>query len=185
MRTNDRESLYFVQNGRKVSFADVYEKHWKLLCSIGDKITMDEELTQDLVQEVFVSFLEKSESKELSNITGYLVRAMKYKCLAWLRDAKVEQRHLSRMEQVKIENSIENSMDAALLQDKLDLILSDMPRREQEIFRLSRYEDLSPDEIASRLNLNKRTVENYLSKAVQTLRLALKTIALLVLFGFY
>lgn len=185
MRINDRENLYFVQDGQKVSFADVYERHWKLLCSIGDKITKDEEMTHDLVQEVFISLLEKSESKELSNITGYLVRAMKFKCLAWLRDAKVEQRHLSKMEHVKIQNTIESSMDAAVLQEKLDLILSDMPSREQEIFRLSRFEDLSTDEIASRLNLNKRTVENYLSKAVQTLRLTLKSIPIIIFLGFF
>ena len=45
-----------------------------------------------------------------------------------------------------------------------------MPAQRREVFRLSRIEGLTNDEIARRLRISKRTVEGHLNAALRTLR---------------
>ncbi|MCW5912135.1 MAG: HTH domain-containing protein [Cyclobacteriaceae bacterium] len=56
-----------------------------------------------------------------------------------------------------------------------------LPQKQEEVFRLSRMEHLSIEEIAQRLNISKRTVENYITAALKTLRGSLGEFLVLVL----
>ncbi|WP_172333800.1 sigma factor-like helix-turn-helix DNA-binding protein [Mucilaginibacter sp. SG564] len=47
-----------------------------------------------------------------------------------------------------------------------------LPRRCQEIFWLSRVQNLSNDEIEGKLNISKRTVENQITQALRYLRVS-------------
>ena len=57
------------------------------------------------------------------------------------------------------------NMDEEVL-DEIDR----MPAQRREVFRLSRIEGLTNDEIARRLRISKRTVEGHLNAALRTLR---------------
>jgi RNA polymerase sigma-70 factor (ECF subfamily) len=60
------------------------------------------------------------------------------------------------------------------LEKSVDKELEELPRRCKEIFTLSRREQLSNDEIATRLDISKRTVENQLTHALRHLRLSMR-----------
>ena len=45
-----------------------------------------------------------------------------------------------------------------------------MPPQRKKIFKMSRLENLSNDEIATLLNISKRTVESHISQALADLR---------------
>jgi RNA polymerase sigma-70 factor (ECF subfamily) len=60
------------------------------------------------------------------------------------------------------------------LEKSVDKELEELPRRCKEIFTLSRREQLSNDEIAIRLDISKRTVENQLTHALRHLRLSMR-----------
>lgn len=155
-----------------------------MLCSIGNKVTGDQEVTKDLVQDVFLSLLEKYEGKEIGNVTSYLIQALRYRCFQWLRNGKIADKHVARMNFVLFEDTTENAVNLRFLSEQIDEILTVMPQRPKEIFKLSRLENLPNEEIAARLNISKRTVENHLTKALQILRLSLRTLPFLVLFSF-
>ncbi len=59
------------------------------------------------------------------------------------------------------------------------LAVEKMPQQRQRIFRMSREEGLSNDEIASRLSISVRTVENQISRALTELR---KLLVLIIFF---
>jgi RNA polymerase sigma-70 factor (ECF subfamily) len=63
-----------------------------------------------------------------------------------------------------------------LLQE-LDRYLEKLPKRCQEIFYMSRMDNLSNQEIAGRLGISKRTVENQITKALKHLRSCLKQLS--------
>ncbi len=182
MATHHSGTPFFLYKGERISFEKLYEEHWKMLCAIGNKITGSQNVTKDIVQDVFVSFLEKYEQREIENVSAYLVQALRYKCFQWLRNEKIADKHIARVNRVLIEDCTENDVNVRFLSGQIEEILAGMPERPQQIFRLSRFENLPNDEIAARLNLNKNTVENHLTRALHILRLSLKT--LLPLFFF-
>ena len=63
----------------------------------------------------------------------------------------------------------------------IDMIVENMPPQRQTIYRMSREEGLSNDEIAERLGLQKKTVENTLNLALRQIREMLKFLILLLL----
>ena len=47
----------------------------------------------------------------------------------------------------------------------LDQAVSELPKRKREVFRMCRFEGISKEDVAEKLGLSRRTVENYLKDA--------------------
>lgn len=86
---------------------------------------------------------------------------------------------LSVIEAVEESYDIEEELDAANLRTHISALISMLPPRQKEVFRLSRDEELSYREIAERLQISERTVEHHISDALKFLR---KNIKLYLLF---
>ncbi len=67
------------------------------------------------------------------------------------------------------------------LQQQIAKAMEKLPERAREIFMLSRFKGISNDEIATQLELSKRTVETQISNALKILRNELKEYKFLLL----
>ena len=72
-------------------------------------------------------------------------------------------------------------IEASDLQLLIDMTVENMPPQRQAVYKLSRVEGLSNDQIAERLGLQKKTVENHLNLALGEIRKVLKMFILLLL----
>ena len=74
-------------------------------------------------------------------------------------------------------------MIAKDLQLLIDMVVSEMPPKRKMIYQLSRIEGLSNEQIAEKLGIQKKTVENHLNIALNELRdaLALSILVYLIL----
>lgn len=81
-----------------------------------------------------------------------------------------------------VQNSGEEKFDYEELEANINSFLEELPNRAREIFILSRKEHLSNDEIANRLSISKRTVENQITNALKHLRISLKHISIVLMF---
>lgn len=179
MKTPNRDSEFAVTGDVPSDFSRIYALCWKELCSIAARITRDKAVAQDLVQEVFLSYL-KNNPQHIENVQAYLVQALKYQCFNWLRHARVAEEHLIRMKKALAENTTEEQVDLMFTADRVRDIVTEMPDRCREVFELSRFRQLSNEEIAAKLNINQRTVENHLTRALKILRFSLRFFALLI-----
>ncbi|MNY42390.1 RNA polymerase sigma factor [compost metagenome] len=68
------------------------------------------------------------------------------------------------------------------LKEIIEEEISALPARMQEIFRMSRFEQMSHKEIAEKLALSEQTVKDQVKKALRILRIKLGLIAYLTLF---
>ena len=71
------------------------------------------------------------------------------------------------------------------MQATLSDLVAQMPEQRRRVFYLSKKKGLSNDEIAKKLTLSKRTVENQLYRAISFLKEKLKNESVIALLCFY
>jgi RNA polymerase sigma-70 factor (ECF subfamily) len=69
------------------------------------------------------------------------------------------------------------------LEYNLGLALNELPEQCRTIFQMSRFEELKYREIAERMGLSVKTIENQMGKALRILRLELADFLSLILLG--
>ncbi len=151
------------------SFNDIFEDYYAPLVAFANKLIHDLDMSEDLIQDLFVSLYEKNESIKLKTaIKPYLFKAAYNRCMSHLR--KVQPEILNdEMENAEFRDlMVETEFEARVYAE-----IQKLPDRCREIFTLNRFEDLSNDEIAEKLDISKRTVETQISKALKILRSSL------------
>ena len=78
--------------------------------------------------------------------------------------------------EVSVKNTAEDKLDLRELEINIEYLLNKLPKRCKEIFQLSRYENLSNAEIAEKLMISKRSVENQITNALKYLRENIKEV---------
>jgi len=84
----------------------------------------------------------------------------------------VRNTHLMELltEQLTDSNGIEEQLNAKELWDLIEEALSGLSEQKKTIFRLSKEEGLSHDQIAEVMHLSKSTVKNHLSETLRHIR---------------
>lgn len=71
------------------------------------------------------------------------------------------------------DNSNEEAVNLKQLKEAIELNVGGLPDKCQQIFRMSRYQNMSIKEISEKLGISHKTVENQLTKALKHLRKSL------------
>lgn len=143
--------------------------------------THNEEVSRDLAQDIFLSvWNNRKKMAYVDSFSSYLFRMAKNALYNYydhvLVSEKFDKEHcLSGSEFI----SIEEELFARELQHIINNEIEEMSPQRKKIFRMSRIENLTNEEIADKLNISKRTVENHLTYILSRLRNALKIIKLL------
>jgi len=166
-----------VQNDHQAAFNAVYTKYWSALYQTAFYILKDREQSLDIVQEIFVWLWEHRKSVQIkTTLKGYLTAAVKFKAANLIRGHKVRADFFKYIETA---SPFTLSTDAALqieakeLQDVILQTVDSLPERCGAVYKLSRNEHLSNQEIAQKLGVSIKTVENQMTIALKKLRLAL------------
>lgn len=178
--TNE-QLLQLFREGSEDAFTKLYERNWKRLFVTASRILEDEMLGKDVVQDVFISFYEKARTTDIRNVSAYLTQATRLCCFMQLRNGKITEKHLARLNRVTSTNDTEELIGVNELNEFLKRQIELLPDKCREVFYLSRFESLSNQKIAQRLNISPKTVENQISKAIKVLRTSVEKIASLVI----
>lgn len=169
--------LHLLKNGDSKAFEEIYEcfadRLYRYVCSR----VPSRETSEEIVQEIFVSLWIKRESLEITiSLSSYLYGAAKHKILSHIRSDRVRKKYaadFTLFSAERLDNSNLELMDLKDLQQTIDERISELPKKCQTAFRMSRMEYEPIQSIAERMNISNRTVENYISKALKHLRLRL------------
>ena len=139
-----------------------------------------EPVAEDLAQDVFIIIWEKREKLvAVKSINSYIYRIAKNVTLNYIEHQYVEKKY---MEQYVNEEDVGQSIEEDLLARETELLVqltvNNMPSQRKKIYRMSREEGLKNDEIAEKLNISKKTVENHLNIALKEIRKAISLLAL-------
>lgn len=151
------------------SFELLFRKFFPALMAFAGKFLPDEDDAREVVHKVFISLWEKRESLDTStSLKAYLFKSVHNRSLNVIRDRK----KISSEEVPDIagEINVEAQMNAMELEDKINEVIQGLPEKCREVFELSRFEGLKYGEIAEKLGISVKTVENQMSKALKVLR---------------
>lgn len=155
---------------------------------------VDVETSEDVVQEVFVSFWEKKATLQIEDIQPYLYKWLQNCCLNHLRSCTTEKEYMSRLaiaqaridhlESQKDGNDILTELFKRDLRSVIDAAADKLPPKCAQVFRYCYWEEMSHKEIAEKMGISVRTVETHIRNAVLFLREELKD-TLFLFFMFY
>lgn len=150
----------------------MYDKYYSYVCGIVYKMLMDSTLAEDIAQEVFFEIWKKREQIELNvGIKPYVRRAAVNKTLNHIRSKKIDfNSGYDGIEVSSGEHGTIKKMEADELKIVLQEQINQLPEKCRIVFALSRFENLSYQEISTKLSISKKTVENQISKALKILR---------------
>lgn len=158
-------------------FEQVFKEHFKSLHAYAFTILKDEAMAEEIVQNVFFKLWDKREQTMIqSSLKAYLYRSVHNESLNYLKHRQVKNiyhTYTMRQQRDQSEWSPETGIDGKELDERIRKALNELPEQCRTIFQLSRFEELKYREIAEKLELSVKTVENQMSKALQLLRLKL------------
>ncbi len=162
----------------KKSFEKLFFEYYEPLCRRVYTILRDEDITKDIVQDVFVKVWNKRDEIMLTESVGaYLYRSCLNEALNYLKqsDRRSNREEIYMSGVVKNTDSPESKIFEKETGEKIDSILSSLPPTCKEVFLLSRYEEMSYKEIANFLKISVNTVEKHIGKALRIFRQKLKS----------
>ncbi|HMF74002.1 MAG TPA: RNA polymerase sigma-70 factor [Flavitalea sp.] len=173
-----------IRNDDGLAFDALFNRYWVRLYKIAFRQLNDEAGSLEIVHDVFVSLWNRRKELEINVFPNFLLTAIRYQIYSRSKSPKLSIAYKADFYETDHQSEL-NSGDMRLrdfeLQRKLDHYLNQLPKRCHEIFHLSRIEHLSNQDIAERLGVSKKTVENQLTVALKHLRVAFKNIASFVL----
>ncbi len=183
----EHELINRLKEGDQTAFEILFRFYYPGLVVFAAQIILDKDEAAEITQDFFVRLWEKRTSiKETSTLKSYIFTSIKNRSLNYLKRTKI---HVHSIEQLKdlAETNPLYEPDIYIesqLQEKIKEVIGKLPARCGEIFVLSRFQGLSNDEIATKLNISKRTVETQISNALKVLRVELKDyLGMLLLLG--
>ena len=162
----------------ETAFGALFDAYKGPFYATAFKMTRSADAAEEIVQEVFIALWDKRiQVASARNPIGYLVTILHNSIYAHFR-LIVQERKLKQKMTDGNRGAEENPVEALLLAKEnralLQAVIGQLPPQQQLIYRLSKQEGLSREEIADKLNISPNTVRNHLSAAVEFIRTYLK-----------
>lgn len=180
-----RDLITQIRNGNQEAFEKFFWLHNEHVYNFIFSFLHDRFLAEDLTQNVFLKIWEKRKDIDVDkSIDAYvftIARHFVYKEVEMQLKKQV-------LDDVLVENLVdpEESADEKInlkqLHEHFKEIVEELPSIRREIFQLSRNEHLSYKEIAFRLSISEKTVENQINRALKYIRMRLTYLFAFILF---
>lgn len=165
-----------IKDGDVEAFKSIFTSHFNLIYHYVYKISKDHSLSQDIAQESFISLWTNRKAINVeSSIESYLYRIAYNQFIDQYRKDLRLQILKQDFYSYKISELIQE--DKSQKNKKIKLLrkeIARLPPKCKEIFELAKVDGLKYTEIAAKLKVSIKTVENQMGIALMKLREALK-----------
>jgi len=166
------------------TFESIYTQHWEKLYAFCFRMTRDEHISQNIVQDIFTNLWERRADLQIVSTEHFLFRAAKNQVLKEYRNKRFDTTIIEEKFEDYFIDHIPN-FETELL-DKLYTLLESLPEKRKEILVMSKIKEMGIEQIATELNLSKQTVKNQISSALKQLKIqAGGTPGLIIPLGLY
>ncbi len=173
----EKNILKDISNGDAKAFEDLFKSFFSELTFYAIRFVEDMETAEEIVQDIFFNIWDNRTKISINtSVKSYLYTTVKNTCLNLIKHKKVENKYreyFSRSLQSDELNE-ETWIKADDLHSKITTAINKLPEQRRKIFMMSRFEELTYKEIANKLSISIKTVENQMGSALKFLRIELK-----------
>ncbi len=155
------------------AFTEVFQATHAPLLRYAWRFMGSEDAAQDVVQDVFLKLWQVRETLDAErSLKALLYRMVRNVALNYNRAAQHYESSAPEADQWNDEDepASDQRVEAALLAERLQAWVAEMPERRREAFMLSRFHGFSHEEIAQIMDLTPRTVNTHIVLALKHLR---------------
>jgi RNA polymerase sigma-70 factor (ECF subfamily) len=162
-------------HGSKAAYSFMYEKYARLLYNYGYKIAQDRQLTEDCLQDLFLTILETRERLgQTDSIKFYLMRSLRREIVRKLNgqqrfrngsEADIDFQVEFYYEPTWLDSQISREQSEAVLRE-----LNHLPARQKEALFLKFFDNLSYEEIAGIMGIETTSAYKVIYKAIAALQ---------------
>jgi RNA polymerase sigma-70 factor (family 1) len=176
----DRELVKNLKKGKKEAFDEVYHLFCSRVYRLGKKLYLNHQDAEEVVQEVFVIIWERREYLDLDkDFTAYLLKIAKSIIIKNFKRKVLFNAYENYVTRFTSHANMdtENLIHYNNILEHLERQINLLPKVKKEIMLLSREKYLTNDEIAEKMGLSRRTVENHIYRALKTIKKRMDIIA--------
>jgi len=160
--------------GDRQAFEVLFRAHYRALCAFAVGYLKDTDKAEDQVQDLFFRlWLDRAKVNVTTSVKAYLYASVRNRCLNAVKSgAKVRALNEEVDDRLEVDERTEDEHTERIA--RVQAAVESLPEERRKVFKLSRYEGLKYHEIAARLGISVKTVENQMGSALKTLRTELK-----------
>ncbi len=174
-----------IRAGDQEAFRIIYERYWDKIFVICNNRLPQKDIAEDLLQDIFISLWNNPKLEEVQNLEAYLFQAAKFSIIKYLNRSSridfVDPNSYGLLDRVG-ELGLDDALYTKELQQLIFQEVERLPEKTKIIFNYSRIDHLDSREIAEKLNISHRTVENQISKSLKHLRIFINNLKSLLFF---
>jgi RNA polymerase sigma-70 factor (ECF subfamily) len=165
------------EDDRKI-FHQIFHKYYPMLCFEARGYINSHDLAEEIVCDVFTRlWLNRQNLNIKTSIREYLVKSVHNNCIDYYRQQKRDLRIIAGNEIPEGNHSLlelgESPLDYILtqeLEEKVQELVEGLPPQYKKCFKLSRYNDLTYEEIAKEMQISVNSVKTNIKNALAIIR---------------
>ena len=159
--------------GDEKAFVALYNKYHRKIYYTAVKLTQSEDLAQDVTQNVFLKVWETRATLDPEkNFAAYISVICRNAVFDLFKKATLEEavkKELQQFTEVS-ENDGEDEDFYEVYKNLLDEAIAALPPQRRAVFELCKLQEKTYDEVASRMNISRSTVQDHIVKANKFIR---------------
>lgn len=169
-----------------IDFDSIFNNWNKKVYHYAISKTSSKYIAEETVQRVFIKLWKNLTEKDISiNIEAQIFTISRTVLLDVVKEETNKRKLLVADKREIYSDSPMDIFQTKELDSHIQKAIESMPAARKEIFQLSRFEQLSYKQIADKLSISPKTVENHISLALKTLRKALFRYIFIVFYFFF
>jgi RNA polymerase sigma-70 factor (ECF subfamily) len=173
-RDDPRALVSRIRAGEVAAFELLYREYWNQLYNFGFRYVQSAEEAEDVVQEVFFSIWRNRAGWHVAtSLQNYLFVAVRNAAIGRLRRNATMQRWRDKAlteESTRSDQAIDSLVESADATAEIERALAEMPPKRRAVCALRWLDGLTYAEIAERLGINEKTVENHIGSGIKFMR---------------
>ncbi len=179
MEKGEQELIRQLKQDDEKAFNSLFYHYHARVYNLSRRFLPDKEDAEEIVQIVFIALWEnRQQIDEEQPLAGYILSIARHWIYNSLKKSVYRQRYIDYL--LGQNNSFNFKTEDVVLYNELNMVfnklISNLPPKRSEIFKLSRIDGLSYREIADQLSISESTVNTQITKALDFIRKNIKVL---------